>query len=242
VSNPLRSAEIPSLNSSLADLADLAHMEGCAMDNANLIHDLQNWCLLANAAAYDIEGVRNTCIHTSHALVAFLQLQGFEAEVFRARARVHPTKEFERRLGRRGHGACAGEGHFSRSPGGWAGHLAVSCGEFVLDPTLDQLEAEGQRPRPAVFAKPVGWDVPPSDRPWQGGAWHHWRDGDLDVSHARHPRQVGWKSKPAARPSSCMEVVDLMVSLFGKPADIEDRNVLAWMAAQEAATAKGGVR
>src|ERR1700758_354214 len=96
------------------------------MDNANLIRDLQNWCLLANAAAYDIEGVRNTCIHTSHALVAFLQLQGFEAEVFRARARARPTKEFEQRLGRPGHGAYAGDGHFSRSPGGWAGHLAVS--------------------------------------------------------------------------------------------------------------------
>jgi hypothetical protein len=112
----------------------------------------------------------------------------------------------------------------------------------VLDPTLDQLEAEGQRPRPAVFVKPVGWDVPAPDSPWQGGAWHHWRDGDLDVGHARHPRQVGWKSKPAARRSSWMEVVDVMMSLNGKPADIEDCNVLAWMAAQEAATAKGGVQ
>jgi hypothetical protein len=80
------------------------------MDNANLIGDLENWCLLANAAAYEIEGVRNTCIHTSDALVAFLQLQGFEAEVFRARAWAHPTKEFERRLGRRGYGALPGKG------------------------------------------------------------------------------------------------------------------------------------
>jgi hypothetical protein len=39
-----------------------------------------------------------------------------------------------------------------------------------------------------------------------------------------------------------MEVVDLMISLNGKPADIEDWNVLAWMAAQEVATAKGGVQ
>jgi hypothetical protein len=211
-------------------------------DNANLIRDLEHWCLLANAAAYDIEGVRNSCILTSHALVAFLQQQGLEAEVFRARARVSPTKEFEQRLGRRGHGAYAGELHFSRSPGGWAGHLAVSCGDFVLDPTLDQLEAEGQRPRPAVFVKPVGWDVPPPDAPWQGGAWHHWRDGDLNVGHARHPRQVGWKSTPAARRSSWVEVVDLMVSLSGKPLDIENRNVPAWMAAQEAASSRGGVQ
>ena len=212
------------------------------LDNANLIRDFEKWCLLANAAAYDILGARNTCILTSHALVAFLQLQGFEAEVFRARARAHPTKEFERRLGRRGYGAYAGDGYFSHSPGGWAGHLAVSCGDFVLDPTLDQLETEGQRPRPAVFVKPVGWDVPPPDMPWRGGAWHHWRDGDLDVGHARHPRQVGWKSKPAARRSSWMDVVDLMMSLNGTPFDIEDWNVLAWNAPQEAALARGGVK
>jgi hypothetical protein len=231
---------LPHENHPLAFDQGLVRRMSTKMENANLIRDLENWCLLANAAAYDIEGVRNSCISTSHALVAFLQLQGFEAEVFRARARAHPTKESEQRLGRRGYGACAGEGHFSRSPGGWAGHLAVSCGDFVLDPTLDQLEAEGQRPRPAVFVKPVGWDVPPPDSPWDGGAWHHWRDGDLDVGHARHPRQVGWKSKPAARRSSWMEVVDLMMSLNGKSVDIEDWNVLAWMAAQEAATAKGG--
>ena len=71
----------------LKDLCGLAKM-----DNAKLIRDLENWCLLANAAAYAIEGVRNTCILTSHALVAFLQLQGFEAEVFRARARARPPR------------------------------------------------------------------------------------------------------------------------------------------------------
>jgi hypothetical protein len=219
------------------DLSGLAKM-----DNANLIRDFENWCLLANAAAYEIEGVRNTCIHTSHALVAFLQLQGFEAEVFRARARAHPSEELERRLGRRGHGAYAGDAHFSRTPGGWAGHLAVSCGDFVLDATLDQLEAEGQRPRPVVFLKPVGWDVPPPDRPWQGGAWHYWRDGDLVVGHAWHSRQVGWKSKPAARRSRWMQVVDRMISISGKLADIEDRNVLAWIAEQEATSSRGGVQ
>jgi hypothetical protein len=212
----------------LTDLSGLAKM-----DNANLIRDLEHWCLLANAAAYAIEGVRNTCIQTSHALVAFLQLQGFEADVFRAQARARPTKEFEQRLGRRGYGARAGERHFSHG-GGWAGHLAVSCGDFVLDPTLDQLEAEGRRPRPAVFVKPVGWDVPQPDSPWDGGAWHYWRDGDLDVGHARYPRQVGWKSTPAARRSSWLEVVDLMMSLDDEPVDIEDWNVLA--------TAKGSVQ
>jgi hypothetical protein len=50
---------------------------------------LERWCLLANAAAHDIEGVRNTCILTSHALVAFLRMQGLEAEVFRAEAAIH---------------------------------------------------------------------------------------------------------------------------------------------------------
>ncbi|WP_082968260.1 hypothetical protein [Mycobacterium scrofulaceum] len=220
----------------LYDFPEAAHQ------NVNLIRDLENWCLLANAAAYEIQGVRNTCIHTSHALVAYLQLQGFGAEVFRARARALPSKELAQRLGRRGYGAFAGEGHVGR--GSWPGHLAVSCGDFVLDPTLDQLEAEGERPRPAVFRKPVGWDVPPPDRPWQGGAWHYWRDGDLNVGHARYPRQVGWKSKSAARPSCWMKVVDMMISISGDRTDIKERNALAWTAATapEAATPIGGVR
>ena len=173
---------------------------------------LERWCLLANAAAHDTEGVRNTCILTSHALVTFLRMQGLEAEVFRAEAAIHCCRH-----DRQCYGSTAGsDGDGTRRPksDGWHGHLAVSCGDFVLDPTLDQLEVScGQRARPVVFVKPEGWDVTPPDRPWQGGAWHLWRDGDLEIRHARYRRQVGWKSKPAARPSKWMDVVDLMIEM-----------------------------
>ncbi len=37
-------------------------------------------------------------------------------------------------------------------------------------------------------------------------------------------------------------MVDRMMSIGGKPVDIEDRNVLASMDAQEAATSRGGAR
>jgi hypothetical protein len=177
------------------------------------LNTLTRWCLQANAAAYEFCGVSNTCIQTSMALVEFLRLQGLEAEPFRARVIVHPTREYEEHvLGRPGVGSFGGEGHRSQH-GGWCGHLAVSCGQYVLDPTLDQFEAEGLAPTPTVFFKPKDWDVPPADRPWQGGAWHRWQEGNLDIGHARHPRQVGWKSKPAARPSAWADVVEIMIEM-----------------------------
>jgi hypothetical protein len=55
---------------------------------------LRRWCLLANKAAFDIEGRRETCILTSCALAAFLQRQGLDAQVFRAVAKVFPTNGF----------------------------------------------------------------------------------------------------------------------------------------------------
>ena len=171
--------------------------------------DLEHWCRLANAAAYDIEGIRNTCILTSCALAEFLRLQGLTAEVFRAEAKV-----FCVRHDRSCHGATAGsDGDGTRRPksDGWHGHLAVSCGDYVLDPTLDQLGATcGAQPQPVVFLKPDGWDVTPPDRPWQGGAWHHWEENGLSVAHCRYRTQTGWKSKPAAWPSRWRTVVDLM--------------------------------
>jgi hypothetical protein len=172
---------------------------------------LERWCLLANTVAYTLDGVRNTCIHTSIALAEFLRLWGLEAEVFRAEAHVHCARPDHQNC----HGSTAGSnGNGTRRPksAGWRGHLAVSCGDYVLDPTLDQLSTScGLRPRPAVFLKPDGWGMTPPDRPWQGGAWHRWQEGNLDVSHVRYRHQVGWKSKPAARPSRWREIVELMV-------------------------------
>lgn len=171
--------------------------------------ELQDWCLLANAVAYEMEGVRNTCIHTSMALAEFLRRQGLEAEVFRAEAAVHCLLH-----DRQCYGSFAGgngDGTGRPKANGWRGHLAVSCGDFVLDPTIDQLETRcGLRPTPAVFRKPEGWGVTPPDRPWQGGTWHRWDEAGLEVSHVRYRRQVGWKSKPAARPSRWLDMVEAM--------------------------------
>ena len=85
------------------------------MNNANLIRDLENWCLLRERRRLREHrrcSERSFCSRPTLSS-RFLQLQGFEAEVFRARARAHPTKEFEQRLGRPGHGTVAGHGHFS---------------------------------------------------------------------------------------------------------------------------------
>jgi hypothetical protein len=173
-----------------------------------VLEDLRRWTALANQAAYDLEGDRSTCILTSCALAEFLRLQGLPAQVFRAEAHAHLSVEFERRLGRAANGAAVGwDGDGTRRPksDGWYGHLAVSCGDYVLDPTLDQLQAEGCSASPAVFAKPDGYDDATPR------VWHEWSEGDLTIRHARHPRQMGWKSKPAARPRVWREVVAVMI-------------------------------
>ena len=87
---------------------------------------------------------------------------------------------------------------------GWNGHLAVSVSDYVCDPTLDQLQAEGRCAAPAVLGKPDGYDATPR-------VWHEWAEGDLTIRHARHPRQIGWRSKPAARASAWRDLVALMV-------------------------------
>ena len=171
--------------------------------------ELEEWCRLANAAAYEIEGVRNTCIQTSHALATFLQAKGLEAEVFRAEARIWCLLH-ERECT----GSLAGSnGDGTRRPksSGWHGHLAVSCGDYVLDPTIDQLEVTcGLRPSPAVFLKPKGWSETPPNMPWSGGAWYHWTEDGLDINHSRYRKQIGWKSKPAALPSRWRDILDTM--------------------------------
>lgn len=161
--------------------------------------DLREWCRLANWAAFEICGYRNTCIATSHALVAFLQARGLDAQPFRAEVHAHsPLRSV--------HGMALGwDGDGSRRraarPGMWWGHLAVECAGYVLDPTIDQAEVGDTCIRPAVFAKPEGWD---------GGTAHVWQEAGLTVRHQRYHRQVGWKSAPDARPSHWRDIGDLM--------------------------------
>lgn len=172
---------------------------------------LQQWCVLANRAAVTLTGERNNCIAASLALVEYLATQGIEASVFRAEARAELDPYIARIYSMDSAVDTVGCG--SRPPGrlGWFGHLAVSCGPYVLDPTLDQLLVDGRRPKPVVFAKPGGWS---------SGTWRNYQDGDLNVHHRRHDLQIGWKSKPAARRSQYMQVFDLMISLRAGTPDL----------------------
>jgi hypothetical protein len=168
--------------------------------------DLRRWNLLANQAAFDVEGVRNSCILTSSALVEFPHLLGrHDARVFRAEAHAHTRDRY----------TCGsavgwdGDGSRRAKSDGWSGHLAVECGTWVLDLTLDQLDPGGISVSPAVFRKPDGYDTTPPL--WQQRVWHEWTERDLIIRHARHWKQIGWKSKPAARPSAWREVVAVML-------------------------------
>ena len=89
----------------------------------------------------------------------------------------------------------------------WRGHLAVSCGGYVLDPTIDQSAVGKVRLRPAVFAKPAEWE--------SGGA-HNWEERGLTVSYHLYYRQAGWKSAPDARPSHWRDITAAMIACAGK--------------------------
>lgn len=164
-----------------------------------LAEELRAWCELASEAAYVVRGQRNTCVLTSHALAAFLRDLDLEAEVFRAEAHVFSNDQAVSgcSLGWDGDGRRRP----AAGPGMWHGHLAVHCGGYVLDPTIDQAEVGGKRIAPAVFAKPTGWDE---------GTAHCWTEDGLNVRHQRYRRQVGWKSAGDSRPSHWREVVECM--------------------------------
>lgn len=177
---------------------------------------LARWTMLTNHVAFEINVVRNTCITTSMALANVLRRNGFEADVFRAEIHVH-CLEHERCSG----SFAGGDGDGTRrkaSPGGWLGHLAVECGDYILDPTADQLSTGcGLTPRPLVALKPPGWDAPPPGRPWQGGEWLRLEEGGMAIRHGRYKRQVGWKSASAARQSYWKPLADLIIKYGAMP-------------------------
>ena len=163
------------------------------------VDDLERWCLIANVAAYEVCQCRNSCIATSFALAAFLREQGLQAEPFRAEVYIHSDDRAitSTSLGSSGDGTRRP----AAAPGMWHGHLAVTCGDYVLDPTIDQAEVGGISILPAVFAKPDGWDQ---------GAAYCWDESDLHVRYKRYHRQVGWKSAGDARPSHWRDITWLM--------------------------------
>jgi hypothetical protein len=162
-------------------------------------NDLREWCQLANWCAFEIYGARNTCIATSHALAAFLRARGLSAEPFRAEVHAHARVSKPDIYGF----GLGWDGDGSRRPkvDGWRGHLAVSCGDWVLDPTIDQADVGGVTIEPAAFRKPAGWT---------GGQGYQWTERGINVRYSFYRRQVGWKSAPAARRCQWADVLDLM--------------------------------
>jgi hypothetical protein len=100
----------------------------------------------------------------------------------------------------------------------WRGHLAVTCGPYVLDPTIDQAAAGKIRLRPAVFLKPAGWDESGRDDGSRAnGTAYWWDERGLMVRYGKYHRQVGWKSAGDARPSHWRDIVAEMERLSTRP-------------------------
>jgi hypothetical protein len=101
------------------------------------IETLDRLCRLANREAFAIYERRDSCISTSAALMDVLRALGIKADVMRVCAMVFKdTTRTACSLGSDGDGTRRP----AASPGMWRGHLAVVAdGQFLLDPTLDQV-------------------------------------------------------------------------------------------------------
>lgn len=156
--------------------------------------ELLRWTDLANAAGFVIYGVRNTCIATSCALAAFLGLRGLPATLVRTEARIRRDGLPSVALGWEGDGSCR-----HKKLDGWRGHLAVVSGPFLLDPTIDQTLDN---------IPPLVFRINDPDNPqWVQSLCD---DRGTFITYWRFPRQVGWKSTGAARPSAWRPILRIM--------------------------------
>jgi hypothetical protein len=158
----------------------------------------------ANEAAFQVNnGIRNTCIDTSHALRSYLIDHGHNAMLVRAAFRYFPPE---------GPGAVIGNRGRLKGPE-WAGHLTVECEGFLLDATADQ----ANRP-PSRTGKRATW-VPPLIVPlWDGYeegeylflAWDDGSRGD----YQRYYRQNGFSYLPPSRRRYWGPTRELMASII----------------------------
>ena len=195
-------------------------------DSATLPEQLARWCELANLCAQAVnEGELSTCIGTSYALAAFLQGKGLGAAPVRVTASMHAiivATTPRRRGGMVTDGTVLGsDGGGQRLPKldrGWWGHAAVEAEGFLLDPTINQVELGGVRPAPLTFRLPDRW--PDGEcHVWlytEGAGYQHpaeYQDpgsGQVAGWHRRFRTQRGLKSKPDARRSHWIDVVEHM--------------------------------
>lgn len=157
---------------------------------------------LANRAAFEEYGDRDSCISTSYALAAFLTQRGYAPEPTRIETVVHP-------LATR-HGCVLGwRGDGSRQPasgpGEWKGHLGVVVDEWLLDPTLDQADIPGV-PHGAIVLITSRW-LTGEDAAYLTTC------PEISIRFRRFPRQNGWKSAAAARPIQWKPVLKRMHAL-----------------------------
>jgi hypothetical protein len=147
--------------------------------------ELVQACRAANAANRIINGRADQCVVTSYALRQHLVDHGREANLVRVTTAVH----FHDRLRTGvilGSDGCGGPRR-KANEGMWLGHLAVTCGEFLADPTLDQVNRDGIELGPLVVPLPDRWDD------W-GSVYV--ANSDLMVSYNRFHRQVGFLRMP----------------------------------------------
>ena len=171
------------------------------------IETLDRLCRLVNREAFDLCGIRNTCITTSAALRDVLERLGIPAEMMRVEAAV-PVGNSAIILGHDGDG--------QRRPkpkdGGWWGHVAVVAAErFLLDPTLDQVKD----------CQPFSGEVTDDWLAGKCALW--WVDGvradgfpaahaDTALRYYAFPGRGGWKSTPAFRLWQRRDIIDAVLS------------------------------
>lgn len=144
----------------------------------------------------------NTCIHSSLALVDVLNALNIAARPLRVEAKVF-NFSLPRDQGR----GCVlggdGNGTFRPKSTGWRGHLTALADErYLLDPTL---------PQAGYGAVPMVIDV---DIDFLTGKRRVIVPTGSEGAEAHfyvYPRQIGWKSVPAARPSQRWELVERLL-------------------------------
>jgi hypothetical protein len=129
--------------------------------------------ITANRVAREFnDGALDTCVLTSYALASALTDLGYaDARPVRVEAASFPDdrKLHGAILGSRGSGRRAREGY-------WKGHLVVCIGQsWLLDPTLDQINARTQWADAGIGVEPVATSLAPE----------FW---DLDLSHQQWVR------------------------------------------------------
>ena len=183
-------------------MTDINHLQIANVDGtshaAGSTEKFKAIVITANRVAREFnDGDLDTCVLTSYALAAALTDLGYaNARPVRVEAASFPD---DPKL----HGAILGwRGSGRRAPKGyWKGHLVVCIGQsWLLDPTLDQINARTQWVDAGIGVEPVATPLAPE----------FW---DLDLSHQQWVRfpavltryllvpQKGFARAPDARPS-----------------------------------------